>query len=248
MAQDVACQPKVHQVSQKTAPHNSTENPHRYFFLQSQGLPNSLLDAAPNIVLAVTVATPLINPICILSIQRPVSLSTILTLLQTPIHHPQANHANCARAEATCFRGYGKGGLAGLQRVCVGAERKPSIRLAEVVSRVDITNGAYIHGYGPERLRGTRTGVRLNQASVEYWPPRGHDRTGQVATAVELLRIAALQETPIGGEGGVHSEESRCLYRRRMEIDSELSFDPSEDEADAFVSKVGTVASVIASC
>jgi hypothetical protein len=80
---------------------------------------------------------------------------------------------------------------------------------------------------------------------VEYWPPRGHDRTGQVATAVELLRVAALQETPVDVQGGIQVDESRCLYRRMIEVDSELSFDPSEDEADAFVCKVSSNVSVM---
>jgi hypothetical protein len=165
---------------------------------------------------------------CHLRIYKPVSIATVLKILETPIRQPKQDHKLCA---VSCFMKTMSVGMSpvGLitstlsKRQCEENSSKPIIRPFDAIKSVKLGKDAFIHDKIPVRLNQIKTSIRLHCTVLESGV---EDDFGQAmaTTAIQLLKIAGSQEH----ENGIFDAESKsveeydhdtyglpyCVYRR----------------------------------
>lgn len=194
----------------------------------------------PNIVMAVSAGRVNINDTCMLQIHRPVSLNTVLFILNTPVEHepPRHDHQMCSSVYGM-FDDFGPGEtLPDCTRV--QPERRPMFRPVETITRVDLKDGGYIHDRSSIQQPPTTTTIMLRETEIRLGAPRG-DRSGLVETAVQLLQVSARQTIPSNfadqDTAAIEAGNIECMFAPKY-VPWHIKLALNDDEADDLVNQV----------
>lgn len=133
-------------------------------------------------------------------IYKPVSSTTVVTVLNTPIRHHEHDHEHCGFPQdmtddnARRFRRYLDVSPAAALPTCRAHMMQPVGRPMATISKVHLELGATIHARAPTCLKRPTTSLLLR--NTELAAEEGAHNLDIRTAALELLKIAGLQTLP----------------------------------------------------
>lgn len=210
----------------------------RFIFFCNQRLEKPLRDAMSNIVMAVSTGRTDMDDICTLQIHRPISLNTLLLILNTPMQHATSRH-NHVKCDAIYGRprNLAPGEIRPDCRA-VEPDRRPTFRPVETVTHVELEGDGRINGNLSIHQPRTATSVILRQTEIHLGAPEG-DHSGLVETAVQLLHISARQtdSSNFADQDRAGVEVVECLFSPQY-VPWHVKLAMNDDEAEELVSQV----------
>lgn len=215
-------------------------NSHRFIFFLNRSFEQSLRDAMPKVVMAVSISKAHVGDICTLQIHRPITLNTVLRILHTPIEHgpPRQEHEKCSSFYGPSRRsrpGDIRPDCANFRPKC-----KSLYRPVEKIHRVVLEGDGRIHGNSSIHRPSTTTSVMLSQTEIIFETPPG-DRSAIVDTAIRLLHIAVHQTNPSHfadqDREAIGAGHVECLFAHKF-TPWHLKQALHEEDVDGFVKQV----------
>jgi hypothetical protein len=174
----------------------------RYVFLENAGengfeVYHQLPNAVFGIVNDISPENLFNTGACHLRIYKPVSIATVLKILETPIRQPAQKHS----LWVNCFMQTMPFGMSPVGRItsplskrqCEEQSSKPIIRPFNAIKTVRLQKGSVIHDRIPIRLQPIKTSICLQATKVDTMDV--DDNYGQTVatTSIQLLKIAGVQ-------------------------------------------------------
>lgn len=177
---------------------------------------------------------------CGLAIYRPVSLPTILDILNTPLVHPSADHRSCVNNISSSCRTEVVNDVR-LPVECARIIKKPNPRSVEAITEIHLSDDAYIWNLTLSDADSLQTRIELQVHDIRHDQDDIVILVKIIENALQILRMPAVR--PPRAEHlppDLHYREGQChIMRRRTQGGVYLEL--SEVEASAFILRVGII-------